>query len=138
MVFAVDIKNIIEHCRGVYPKEACGIIAGKDGRAEKIYFMTNVSDDPVHCYFMDPGEQLKVFKEMRNEGLELVGIYHSHAYADAYPSMRDVELAYYPEASCVIVSFKDIDNPIIKSFKIVDGRVEEERVDGIFRSGNKS
>lgn len=121
-----DKEKIIEHCKSVYPQEACGILAGKAGRAEKIYFMANVSDDKLHCYFMDPKEQLGVFKEMRNEGLELVGIYHSHAYTDAYPSQRDIELAYYPEAHYIIVSFKDINNPTIRIFKIVDGKIEEE------------
>lgn len=120
------INQIIEHCRSCYPKEACGILAGKNGAAEKVYFMKNISEDPMHCYFMDPKEQLEVFKEIRNEGLELVGIYHSHAYVDAYPSKRDVELAYYPEASYIIVSFKDINYPCIRSFKIREGNIEEE------------
>lgn len=132
------IEQIIGHCRSSYPKEACGILAGKRGVVEKVYFMANVSDDPMHCYFMDPKEQLNVFKEMRNEGLELLGIYHSHAYTDTYPSKRDIELAYYPEASYVIVSFKDIDNPVVRSFKIVEGRIEEEGLDGLFSSRDKS
>lgn len=121
-----ESERIIEHCKSAYPKEACGILAGKEGRVGKVYFMANVSDDPMHCYFMDPKEQLKVFKEMRNEGLELTGIYHSHAYVDAYPSKRDVELAYYPDASYIIISFKDVDNPSFRSFKIKEGKIEEE------------
>lgn len=120
------INQIIEHCRSCYPKEACGILAGKRGVVDKVYPMINVSENPIHCYFMDPKEQLKVFKEIRNEGLELVGIYHSHAYVDAYPSKRDVELAYYPDASYIIVSFKDINKPSIRSFKIREGNIEEE------------
>lgn len=122
------INQIIEHCRSCYPKEACGILAGKNGKAEKVYCMANVSEDPMHCYFMDPKEQLSVFKEMRNNGQELLGIYHSHAYVDAYPSKRDIELAYYPEASYIIVSFKDTDNPSVRSFKIMDGKIEEEKI----------
>lgn len=128
MVFSVDIKHIIEHCRNAYPKEACGILAGRDGKVEKVYPMTNVSGDPVHCYFMDTKEQFKVFKDMRNQGLELYGIYHSHAYTDPYPSVKDIELAYYEDASYVIVSFKDYNNPVVRSFKIKEGRIEEEEI----------
>lgn len=126
-----QIDQIIGHCRSFYPKEACGILAGKSGVAEKVYFMANVSDDSMHCYFMDPKEQLKVFKETRNEGLELVGIYHSHAYADAYPSHRDIELAYYEDASYVIISFKNIDNPVVRAFKIREGNIAEEPISGL-------
>lgn len=123
------IDQIIEHCKGAYPKEACGILVGKGDRVEEVYFMTNISDDPMHCYFMDPKEQLKVFKEIRNSGQELVCIYHSHAYTDAYPSKRDIELAYYPDAYYVIISFKDPTNPDIRAFKIKEGGIEEEFLD---------
>ena len=58
----------------------------------------------------------------------MVGIYHSHSQTEAYPSAHDVELAYYPEVFYVIVSIKDRDNPSIRSFKIVEGKVNEERV----------
>lgn len=122
------INQIVEYCKSCYPKEACGILVGKSGIAERVYFMANISEDPMHCYLMEPKEQLKVFKEIRNSGQELLGIYHSHAYADAYPSKSDIELAYYPEASYIIVSFKDISNPSVRSFKILDGNIKEEEI----------
>jgi proteasome lid subunit RPN8/RPN11 len=77
---------------------------------------------------MNPKEQLKVMKEIRNLGLQIVGIYHSHPGTEAYPSMRDVEFAYYPGVSYIIVSLKDRDNPGIRSFNIEEGKVTEEKV----------
>ena len=120
-------NSLIEHARHECPKEACGILAGEKGEVKKIYKMTNM-DTSSKTFFMNPKEQLKVMKEIRNSGLEMVGIYHSHLETDAYPSAHDVELAYYPEVSYVIVSIKDRNNPSIRSFKIIEGKINEEEL----------
>mgnify|MGYP001599766646 CR=1 FL=1 len=119
--------KIVSQCIKEFPNEACGILGGKDGKAEKVYEMANVDKSPS-SYLMEPKEQLKIMKEIRNSGLEMTGIYHSHVASEAYPSSHDVELAFYPEASYVIISLKDKNNPRIRSFKIVDGRITEEEV----------
>ncbi len=120
-------EKLVEHTEKEAPNEACGILAGKDYKVEKVYEMVN-TDNSAKTFFMEPKQQLKVMKEIRNLGLEMIGIYHSHLETEAYPSAHDVELAYYPEASYVIVSIKDKDNPGIRSFKIVEGKISEEEV----------
>ncbi|MFA5780316.1 MAG: M67 family metallopeptidase [Elusimicrobiota bacterium] len=121
--------EIIMHAKNGYPKEVCGIIAGTiNRRAKKIYKMKNVSDKPEICYFMKPEEQLKVFKEMRNSKLELSGIYHSHTHSEAYPSSRDVEMAYYPAADYVIISLQNFNKPEIRAYKIIDGKIKAEKI----------
>jgi proteasome lid subunit RPN8/RPN11 len=77
---------------------------------------------------MDPKEQLKVTKEIRNGGLEMIGIYHSHVASPARPSAHDIEMAFYPEVSYVIVSLKDKVNPSARSFKITEKKVTEEEL----------
>lgn len=119
--------QIVEHCKKGLPDEACGILAGKDNTVEKIYAMANAEKSPEN-YLMDPKEQLRVMKEMRNSGLEMLAIYHSHVASEARPSSRDIEMAFYPESSYVILSLQDRNNPRIRSFKIKDGKVEEEEV----------
>jgi len=120
-------ERLVEHSKKEEPNEACGILAGKNHKVEKVYEMVN-TDNSAKTFFMEPKEQLKVMKEIRNSALEMVGIYHSHLETDAYPSAHDVELAYYSEVSYVIVSVKDRDNPSIRSFKIVEGKINEEEV----------
>ncbi len=120
-------EELIEHSKKESPDEVCGILAGKEGKIIKIYRMTNADKSP-QTFFMDPKEQLKVMKEIRNLGLKMVGIYHSHLETDAYPSTHDVELSFYPEVSYVIISLKDKDSPSIKSFKIEEGKIIEEEV----------
>ncbi len=118
-------ERIVKQCRQEYPNEACGILAGKDGRVEKIYKMINVEKSPSF-FSMNPAEQFKVNKDIRNLGFEMIGIYHSHVKSRAYPSSEDVELAFYPEVSYVIVSLQDLNNPVLRSFKIEEGKISEE------------
>lgn len=119
--------EMIEHARTVLPNEACGILAGKNDRILRVYCMNNV-DCSASTYFMDPREQLRVMKEIRREELELVGIFHSHVATEAYPSARDVELAFYVGVWYVIISLADVDRPVIRNFRIVEGRIEEGRI----------
>ncbi len=121
------LKQIVNQCKKEFPDEACGILAGKPGKVEKVYEMTNTDKSPEN-FIMEPQEQLKVMKEIRNLDLEMLGIYHSHVASQAFPSSHDVELAFYPDVSYVIISLKDNDNPGIRSFKIKDGKISEEEL----------
>lgn len=132
-----DRDKIIKQCLKEFPNEACGILAGPPShspysnkvlrRVTKVYEMTN-ADKSAATFFMDAKEQLKVTKELRNSSLEMAGIYHSHVASGAYPSNHDVEMAFYPEASYVIISLIDKNKPDIKSFKINEGRITEEEI----------
>lgn len=77
---------------------------------------------------IEPSEQLKIFNAIEKNGMELLGIYHSHTFTEAYPSPTDMELAFYPEAHYVIVSLKDLDFPVIKAFKTNEGLITEEEI----------
>ncbi len=123
---------MLDHGISAFPNEACGILGGKDGRVEKVYLMRNVRPSPV-SYEMDAEEQFRVMKDIRREGLALVGIFHSHTTSPAYPSSVDVEQAYwpgtlypnYPRAVYVILSFRDRERPEVRGFLIGDDRVSE-------------
>ncbi len=119
--------QLIRHAKEQSPNEACGILTGKGARVEEIYQMANI-DKSASSFFMAPKEQLSVMKKIRNLKLEMVGIYHSHPETKAYPSAHDLELAFYPEASYVIVSLEDKDNPVIRSFRIIEGKISEEEL----------
>jgi proteasome lid subunit RPN8/RPN11 len=116
---------IIVQARSEHPNEACGLLAGTNGTATKAFPMTNAERSPV-IYRIDPKEQFRVFKEIEDEGLDLVAIYHSHTRSPAYPSATDVAQAYYPEAVYLIVSLADQDAPDLRGFRISDGKVAEE------------
>ncbi|MFN3479255.1 MAG: M67 family metallopeptidase [Thermodesulfovibrionales bacterium] len=119
-------REMISHCRAGYPNEACGILAGKDGMVKNIYRMKNIENSPV-SYMMEPSEQLRVMKEMRSEGLSMLAIFHSHPCATAYPSAKDVNLAFYDDVVYIIVSLAE-NTPIVKGYSIKEGRVEEVEI----------
>src|SRR5688572_4890159 len=112
---------IVAQALDEHPNEACGLIGGRfssnGGDATKLFRMANAERSPV-IYRMEPAEQLRVFNEIDEAGLELVGIYHSHTRSPAYPSSTDVSLAYYPEAVYLIVSLRNLDDPELRGFKI--------------------
>ena len=120
-------RDIVEHGLREFPNEACGLIAAKEGTPTRVYVMTNVDASPV-SYRLDPKEQLKVFSEMDDEGLELAAIYHSHTHSEAYPSETDRRLAFYPESRYLILSLSDREHPVLKAFRIDEDSVEEEEL----------
>jgi len=138
-----DFARIIDHCLAGYPHEACGLLGGRDGKVEKVYLMKNARPGPT-TYEMDPEEQFRVMKDIREAGLAMVGMFHSHPGGHAYPSSVDVEKAYwpgtglpnYPSAVYVIVSLLDRANPVARGYLIEEGTVSEipitvtERQDG--------
>jgi proteasome lid subunit RPN8/RPN11 len=121
-------EEMIRHAQREYPNEACGLLAGRDGRVEKVYWMTNADHSAV-TYRLDPEEQFGVFTEIEAEGWELLAIYHSHSHSPAYPSATDLELAFYPSSLYLIISLANRTQPIIRAFRIVGGMIEEEGVE---------
>jgi len=125
--------EVVAHCLSVYPKEACGLLAGIRGVGPtepqrviaQVYRMKNIEDSPIG-YSMDPREQLQIEKVMRQRQQWLAGIYHSHTATDAIPSPVDVSLTISPDVSYVIVSLKDRSNPVIKAYRIIDGEIFRE------------
>ena len=127
---------MIDHAKKGYPNEACGILAGAAKDSASVFFPMKNMDEATISYFMEPKEQLLVFKEMRQKGLEMRGIFHSHVASEAYPSEKDVQLAFYgdakteifPEASYLIVSLSNMSKPVLRSFHINEKKVTEEEI----------
>ena len=123
-------EKLSEHSRIEKPLEACGILGGiienKFYRVSTYYPMSNTEKSAV-SFFMDPKEQISVFKTMREKGEELVGVFHSHPHSRAYPSAKDVSMAYYPEALYVILSLEN-KAPVLKAFSILEGIIKEAEI----------
>jgi proteasome lid subunit RPN8/RPN11 len=123
----VFYKEIVEQALREFPNECCGVIAAEAGVPVKVFAMKNADASPV-TYRLEGKEQLKIFDLMEDQALELWAIYHSHTHSEAYPSETDRRLAFYPEARYLVVSLADRENPVARSFFIVDGDVQEEEL----------
>lgn len=118
---------IVAHARRDHPDEACGVIAGRDGRPERFVPMLNAARSPTF-YEFDSTELLRLYREMDARDETPVVIYHSHTATEAHPSRTDVKLASEPDAHYVLVSTRDPEREEFRSFRIVDGEVSEEEV----------
>jgi proteasome lid subunit RPN8/RPN11 len=78
-------------------------------------------------YLMDSKEQFHVMKALREEKLSMVALFHSHPDSAAYPSAKDVQLAFYEDSAYVIVSLAQRE-PVAKAFVIKNGDVEEIQI----------
>jgi proteasome lid subunit RPN8/RPN11 len=130
LTISAELRDqIVAHARRDHPDEACGVIAGAIGSdlPERFVPMLNAARSPTF-YEFDSMEQLRVWREMDDHDEEPVVIYHSHTATEAHPSRTDINLASEPGAHYVLVSTRDPDETEFRSFRIVDGEVEEEPV----------
>ncbi len=116
------------------PEEICGLIGGiKDGdirEVKEIYILENIDHSEEH-FTMDPKEQLKAVKDMREKGIVPLGNFHSHPASPSRPSEEDKRLAYDSEASYMIISLMSENEPVLKSFRIIDNVSLEEEIEYI-------
>ena len=121
------IDEMIAHALEDAPNECCGIIAGQDGRAVKLFRAQNSEASPYR-YNVDPQDLFRIHRDCDENGWEFMVIYHSHTASEAYPSATDVRLAFWPEAYYVLVSLLDRASPVVRAFRIEDGRVSEDEI----------
>lgn len=123
--------EILSHAKSALPNEACGLLGGIVDKGvkyvEKVYLLTNSDNSPEH-FSMDPKEQFAAIKDMRNNGWVMLGNFHSHPASPSRPSDEDKRLAFYPEASYLIMSLSDERNIVLKSFSISEDKASEEEL----------
>lgn len=96
---------MIAHVEAHAPLEACGLLAGKSSSVEAVLEVTNQAQSPVR-YVMDPIEQLNAFEWIDSNGLDLLGIFHSHPAGPEIVSPTDIAEAAY-DVVYIILSRKD-------------------------------
>jgi [CysO sulfur-carrier protein]-S-L-cysteine hydrolase len=120
--------EIVAHCLGGLPDEACGLLGGDPATAtaSTCYPTRNLAAS-AKLYTVDPAQHLRADRDAESRGQQIIGVFHSHTHTDAYPSSTDVAQAPDPEWHYVLVSLRDT-HPVVRSYRIVAGRVEEEPV----------
>lgn len=120
------VRAMYAHAYVCYPMEMCGLLLGSasDSRIDRFVPMRNVAES-AKLYSLDPKEHLQVELAAEAEGLEVVGVAHSHTHSEAYPSPTDVAQAPDPGWHYVIVTLKD-PAPVARSFRIVGEQISEE------------
>ena len=117
---------LVEHSWSDFPYEVCGLLGVEPDGTLHHFPITNAERSMTY-YVMDAKELLTAMRAIEDAGWGLA-IYHSHTHTHAYPSDTDVRLAAYPEATYLIVTLHDRDQPDIRAFSIVDEVVTEKPV----------
>jgi proteasome lid subunit RPN8/RPN11 len=114
-IASAQLQQICQHAAVAYPQECCGLIVGKISGETKqtiaVYPMPNTWTEDVTTpsshsmrdrYAIDPAAMLDVIKQSRSQGLEIIGIYHSHPDHPAIPSECDRQLAWSHYAYLIV------------------------------------
>lgn len=102
---------MVDHARATFPNECCGVMVGSiDGDAKTVKLampMENAYQGAQEDrYEIRPEELLRADREARKQGLDLIGIFHSHPDCDAYFSKTDLENSC-PWYSFVVLSIRN-------------------------------
>ena len=119
---------MLAHARREANLECCGLLAGRDGVISRPLPACNILGSATR-YEISSDELFSLFRQIRAQRLDHLGIYHSHPGGDNSPSQRDIELAYYPESNYFVLSPRpDSPNPA-RAFRIADGKSFELKVE---------
>ena len=118
MVIPAEVRSaLVEHAEAERPNEACGLIALRDGIAERYIPGRNAAESPYRF-------ELEVDPEawfLEDEGFELA-VFHSHPSSPARPSRTDVEnIGLWQGRPYVILNARSGD---LAAWRIEDGRIE--------------
>ena len=110
------------HVSRVAPLEACGLLAGKNGRVEMRLGIPNAERSPIR-FRMEPRAQWRAFQRYEAAGLDLLGIYHSHPNGPEAPSPTDAAESLYPVVQ--VIWFRVDGRWRARGFRIEGGKSAE-------------
>ncbi len=126
MLTAEMAEQMLAHSVAGLPNEACGLLAGDDTGVRRLYRLSNADASPV-SYTIDPRGHFEALTDAEANGWELIGAFHSHVNAPAYPSPTDIAGAAEPEWVWVVVG-PVLGSPEIRAFRIQSGEISEEEL----------
>lgn len=101
-----QLQEMTSYVNAHAPLEACGLLAGRDSRVEKIFYVRNQAQSPVR-YVMDPLEQLHALEWIDDHGMDLLGIFHSHPTGPETVSPTDIAEAAYAVTYVILARMDD-------------------------------
>lgn len=125
---ATTHHEMVAHAHAGLPHEACGLFAGDGDGTVRCFYPTANEAESAKVYTVPARDFLRIERDAEDRGWQVLGVMHSHTHTEAYPSPTDVAQAPDPGWHYVIVSLRD-DVASLRSFRIVDGSIEEEPVE---------
>lgn len=127
-----DYEALRAHGEETYPHECCGVLLGKSeaegNHVQQIVRAGNTRTDSAHNrYNIAPQELVKIQRQARGLGLDIVGFYHSHPDHPAQWSQTDIAEAHWLACSYIITSVEKGTAKITNSFLLTGTNEDEKR-----------
>lgn len=127
----IDYEALRQHAEQAYPDECCGVLVGRVVAGERhicrIVPCQNTRVGDAHERFeIGPAELVHIQRQARENGMEIVGFYHSHPDHPALPSPTDLKHAHWIGYSYVITSVQQGNANETRSF-LLTGTLEEDK-----------
>ena len=122
MVIPAEVRSaLVEHSEAERPNEACGLIAFRNGIAER-YIPGRNRDESPYRFDLDVDPEAWFLED---EGYELA-VFHSHLSSPPRPSRTDVEnIGLWEGKPYLILSLRTGE---LAGWRIAGGRIEAEQV----------
>ena len=127
-----DYDTIRRHGEETYPHECCGVLLGRsDDHGTRVVTSTarcgnTRTDSPHNRYHIDPRELVRIQREGRERGEDIIGFYHSHPDHPARWSSTDLAEAHWIGCSYVITSVEKGRAVVTNSFELA-GSDEQDK-----------
>jgi len=128
-----EVRGEIERwIRAGYPEETCGLLVGRShlGRTEvaRATQARNLNRERARDrYELDPADFLAADIAAREQGFEIVGVWHSHPDHPAEPSETD-RLAAWEGWSYLIVEVTRAGVLAVRSWRLAEQKFHEEPI----------
>lgn len=119
------LVNQLLHYAQINPEqEVCGLISSKQGLPEQCYPVKNAAEQPQRRFAMEEAQLVATLRQIREQGEELLAIFHSHPSTSAEPSNIDLEEDQYPEVMKLIISLDTTGVLEMRAFYTRNGKIE--------------
>ena len=135
-----DYEALRKHGEETYPYECCGVLLGTmDDNGTRIVTSTarcgnTRNDSPHNRYNIDPKELVRIQREGRARGEDIIGFYHSHPDHPAQWSQTDLAEAHWFSCSYVITAVEKGKAALTNSFELTgsdesDKKLVDEKIE---------
>jgi proteasome lid subunit RPN8/RPN11 len=129
-----EYESLRKHGEETYPHECCGVLLGQiedDGirTVTSVARAGNTRTDSAHNrYNIDPKDLIRIQRQGRDRGEDIIGFYHSHPDHPAQWSSTDLAEAHWFGCSYVITSVEKGKAVLTNSFELTGSDESDKKL----------
>ena len=134
LVIPKEVRGqLVQWAAAGHPHEVCGLLVGRStaGRSEVVQAAQARNIEPERQrdrYRLAPDDWVAIDNRARAEGVEIIGVWHTHPDHPAKPSQTDLEAAWEGYAY-LILSVTTEGVAELRSWRLAEGMFEEQPIE---------